>query len=254
MLFAIEQADPRAYNMSREGYCRSGVDVLRCATCAALHMPVLSIRPVHELVCDELGADDRLRDVLRAYLVHAADHELDPTTYAVRAAANTGVTPYAAVAAGLITSSGRRLVFGRAASIARFFEELESADDPREPLLQRIRAGEPLPGFGSSPYPTGDPRAALMLELLREACGDAPSFARLETSIATVADATGAVPGFVIPALFLERELGMRNDQTTLLRLARIVGWIAHAVEQFYDSDLVRPHADYAGVLPTPEV
>lgn len=254
MLFAIEQSDPRAYNLTREGYCRSGADALRCVAAACLDATELSTKPVHEFVCERLRAGDRFKEIVRHYLVLAADHELDPTTYAVRAAANTGVTPYAAIATGLLTSSGRRLVFGKTGSIARLFEELESAKDPREPILRRMRAGEPLPGFGSSPYLDGDPRAAALFDMLTETCDGEKDFQRLKIAVTTVQEATGVLPSFAIPALFLERKLGMHTEQTTLLRLARVVGWIAHAMEQYYESGIVRPHAEYAGVLPEPVV
>jgi citrate synthase len=254
MLFAVEQADPRAYDLTREGYCRSGADALRCVTAACLDATQLSAAPIHELIAAELGADRRFEDVLRQYLVLAADHELDPTTYAVRAAANTGVTPYAAITAGLLTSSGRRLVFGRTGSITRLFEELDVARDPRESILSRVRAGETVPGFGSTPYPATDPRAAHLLQLLETVCAGEADFDGLLVAIKTVHEATGSQPSFVIPALFLERKLGLRTEQTTLLRVARVVGWIAHAMEQYFESDLVRPHAAFSGILPAPEL
>jgi citrate synthase len=254
LLFAIERSDPRAYNLTRDGYCRSGADALRCVAAACLDRTEFSTKPIHEQICDTLGTGDRFKNIVRTYLVLAADHELDPTTYSVRAAANTGVTPYAAIAAGLLSSSGRRLVFGQTGSVSRLFEELEDTSDPTLPLMRRLRSGETIPGFASLPYPNGDPRASMLLDQLRETCGNDRDFVRLEGAIATVHDATGSKPGLVIPALFLERKLGMKTDQTTLLRLARVVGWIAHAIEQYYESDLVRPHAAYAGNLPEPVV
>lgn len=252
MLFAIEQSDPRAFNLSREGYCRSGADALRCVAAACLDLDQLSTAPIHDLICDTLSADERLRDIVRQYLVLAADHELDPTTYSVRAAANTGVTPYAAIAVGLLTSSGRRLVFGKAGIVGRFFDEIFAAADPLEPMMSRLRMGELVPGFYTSPYPDGDPRALRLLELLREAYQGDAEFSRLEVAIETVRDATDGRPSFVIPAMFLERKLGVVTEQTTLLRAARVAGWIAHAIEQYYESDLVRPLANYAGELPLP--
>lgn len=250
MLFAIEQADPRAFNMTRDGYCRSGADALRCVAAACLDLKELSNKPIHELICDSFKADSQWYEIVRVYLVLAADHELDPTTYAVRAAANTGVTPYAAIAAGLLSSSGRRRVFGQMGTLGRLFEEVESAADAHEPIIRRLRAGEAIPGFTSSAYPNGDPRATVLLGLLRTALEGDEDFRRLEILISTVSDAIGTSPSVVVPALFLERKLGMRADHTSFLMIARVVGWIAHAIEQYYENELVRPHADYAGILP----
>ena len=253
MLFAVEQADARAYDLTREGYCRSGADTLRCVAAACLDLTTLSTRPIHLLIGETLGVDAAVTDILRQYLVLAADHELDPTTYCVRAAANTGVTPYAAIAAGLVSAAGRRLVFGQFGTMARMLAEIDQAADPRQPISNRIREGQPLPGFGSSSYPDGDPRAAHLLDLLTQVYGDDPSFQRLKLAIATVREATGTEPSFVIPGLFLERRIGIGPEQAIILRLARVVGWLAHAMEQYYDSGLVRPHAHYDGVLPVVE-
>jgi citrate synthase len=201
-------------------------------------------------VVDALGAPESLKEVVRRLFVLSADHELDPTTYAVRAAANTGVTPYAATIAGLLSSSGRRLIFGQSSSVARLLDEIEAAADPRDPVIRRIREGEPLPGFASKNYPNGDPRARSLLGVIRNLWGDNADFRRVDQAIAAVREATGAEPDFVIPSQLVGRRVGFGQDQGALLRLARVAGWIAHAMEQYHGRELVRPHAAYAGVLP----
>lgn len=64
-----------------------------------------------------------------------ADQELDPTTYAVRAVANTGATPYYAAIVGFSAFRGRRLQFGRSEPVQR----------PIEDIWQRARRGGPGP-------------------------------------------------------------------------------------------------------------
>ena len=68
-----------------------------------------SAQPIHEVVVSRSKTPKLLGPLVRKLLILAADHELDPTTYAVRAVANTGVTPYRAALAGLTASTGRRL-------------------------------------------------------------------------------------------------------------------------------------------------
>ncbi|MBS0332583.1 MAG: citrate synthase, partial [Proteobacteria bacterium] len=181
----------------------------------------------------------------------AADHELDPTTYAVRAAANTGVTPYAASIAGLVSASGRRLTYGQGSSVVRLLDEIEAAADPREPILRRVREGERLAGFASRTYPNGDPRARAMLGVLERELGDHPLLRRTLAAAEAAHEAVGAHVDFALPSQVLAHVLGMRAQQGILLRIARVVGWIAHAMEQYHERDLVRPHAAYAGELPT---
>lgn len=250
MLFNVEHANPRAYDLSPQGYRRSGADVLRCVAAACVGAAGPSHEPIHTVVIGALGAPERYADIVRHLFVLAADHELDPTTYAVRAAANTGVTPYAAAIAGLVSSSGRRLTFGQSSSVARLLDEIETAADPRDPVLRRIREGETIPGFASKNYPAGDPRARSLLDLLHEKSGDDPLLKRMDLAAAAMFEATGALPDFVLPAQLVGRQVGLRHDQGALIRMARVVGWIAHAMEQYHERDLVRPHAAYAGELP----
>jgi citrate synthase len=250
MLFNVEQANPRAYDLTPAGYRRSGADVLRCVAAACLGSVTPSAAPFHVFAVDTLGAPQRYLDVIRHFAVLAADHELDPTTYTVRAAANTGVTPYAAAIAGLVSSSGRRLTFGQSSSVARLLDEIETAADPRDPVVRRIREGEPLPGFQSKNYPKGDPRAKSLLDVLRGVAGDDADLRRFDLAVVAVHEATGLFPDFVLPAQLLARKVDLRHNQSALLRSARVVGWVAHAMEQFHERDLVRPHAAYAGELP----
>jgi len=250
LLFNAEHTNPRAYDLSRDGYRRSGVDVLRYVCTALVGQGAPSREPLHAFVVDALGGHESLKDVVRRLFVLSADHELDPTTYTVRAAANTGVTPYAATIAGLLSSSGRRLTFGQHSSVARLLDEIETATDPRDPVIRRVREGEPLPGFASKTYPNGDPRARSLLGVMRELWGGDDDFHRVDLAIAMVREATGAEPDFVLPSQLVGRRAGLRQDQGALLRLARVVGWIAHAMEQYHGRELVRPHAAYAGVLP----
>lgn len=207
-------------------------------------------RPFHVFAVETLGAPHRYLDIIRHFAVLAADHELDPTTYTVRAAANTGVTPYAAAIAGLVSFSGRRLTFGQSSSVARLLDEIETSPDPRDPVVRRIREGEPLPGFASKNYPKGDPRAKSLLGVLRNVAGDDADLRRFDLAAMAVHEATGLFPDFVLPAQLLARKVGLRHNQSALLRIARVVGWVAHAMEQFHERDLVRPHAAYAGELP----
>ncbi|MDB5432022.1 MAG: binding domain protein excisionase family [Caulobacter sp.] len=74
---------------------------------------------------------------------------------------------------------------------------------------------------------------------------------KVDIAARTVLEATGARPDFVLPALMLGRRIGLRQDHRALVRVARVVGWIAHAMEQYHERDLVRPHATYSGELPS---
>lgn len=244
----MEQANPRAHDLSPGGYARTGAGVIRCFAGLVGGGVPSEPGPIHEILARNLGAPPGYADLIRRCMVLAADHELDPTTYAVRAAANTGVTPYGAVMAGLIAGRGRRLHLARAEAVARFVEEVMNAD-PREAVLSRFRLGEPIPGFGGHLYADRDPRARTLIAALERTVAES-TFARLRMVMETVEELTGAGPDFIVPTVFLGKLLGLQGEELAVSTVGRMVGWIAHAMEQYQDNELFRPRAAYAGRLP----
>lgn len=244
----MEHANPRAHDLSPQGYARTGAEVIRCFGAIVAGAPAPDAAPVHESLARGLRAPPGYDDLIRRCLVLAADHELDPTTYAVRAAANTGVTPYGAATAGLVAGRGRRLYQGRAELVSRFLEEVLTGD-PREAVLSRFRVGEPLPGFGAYLYADKDPRAQALIAALARHAPEA-AFARLRQVLDLIEELTGAGPDFIVPCSFLGKTLGLKGEELLVSTVGRMVGWIAHASEQYHDQDLFRPRAAYAGPLP----
>jgi citrate synthase len=246
----LEQANPRAFDLSPEGFTRTGGELMRWFAAMLVGAKRASSAPLHEVVASRSDDPEALGDIIRRLLVLCADHELDPTTYAVRAVANSGVTPYRIVLAGLCATTGRRLTYGRADSLMRFLEEIATSPDPKEAVIGRFRDGDPVPGFGSRLYPAGDPRARLLLEHInRNLHGDA-ELAKLNAAAEAMRDITGLEPDFALVNQFLGRKLGFERKDGVTLRLGRIAGWIAHAMEQYHGHELFRPRAIYTGPLP----
>lgn len=251
LLPLVEQANPRSFDFSPEGYARTGADVVRVLAAIISGAPRLSEAPIHQLIGESLGADEVYQDLIRRILILAADHELDPTTYAVRALANTGVNPYAIALTGSAAFRGRRLRLGRAEQAMRLINEVLSEADPTTPVLQRFRAGEELAGFqDGGVYKGGDPRARAMFEAYEAALGDDADFKRLKAAAAAVFELTGLWPDMILASSFLRHKLNIRQENMSIVAVGRLVGWIAHAMEQFYEYPLIRPRAAYNGALP----
>lgn len=247
----IERQNPRAHDLSPGGFARTGAEVMRWFATIMVGAERPSAEPLHKVVTSRSPNGEALQDVVRRLLVLSADHELDPTTYAVRAVANTGVNPYRLVLAGLIASTGRRLAYGRVEALSRLIEEIATAAEPEDAVVGRLRDGETLPGFGSRLYPAGDPRAASLLAAInRNLHGDA-ELKKLNAAITVVRDVTGQEPDLALVNLFIGRKLGLVRQDGITLRLGRIAGWVAHAMEQYHGQDLVRPRAGYVGLLPS---
>ena len=253
LLPVLERGNPRAYDLSRAGYVRNAAEIMRWMAGIITGAPGPMSQPLHEFLAGSLGKPAPYADLVRRLLVLAADHELDPTTYAVRAVANTGATAYQIAIVGIATSAGRRLVFGRAQSLSRLLDELAVSADPAEPIIRRLREGDAIPGFTSSLYKSGDPRATSLLAAIGDGLKKDSEMARLFAAIQVVADATGHAPDFALPVMYLTRKLGLASAEGLLFRLGRLVGWIAHAMEQYDAHPLIRPRALYTGVLPDAE-
>src|SRR6202035_865353 len=176
------------------GMCQTGVDVLRWLAAFLVKAPSPSSDPLHVTVARGLGASDDMADLIRRVLVLSADHGFEPGTYAVRAVASTGVTPYRSVLTGLSVTMGRRTRIGRFQGLARLLGEIAEATDPQDPIVQRLRGGEELPGRRSNLYAAGDPRAREMLHQLDAALEGDKDFRKLKRAVAAVREFKGAEP------------------------------------------------------------
>jgi citrate synthase len=245
----IEIANPRAYDLTRDGMCQTGVDVLRWLAAFLVKTHAPSSDPIHVSVARGLGASDDMADLIRRVMVLSADHGFEPGTYAVRAVASTGVTPYRSVLTGLSVSMGRRTKIGRHEGLARLLNEVASSREPQDPVVRRMREGEEILGFGSTLYANGDPRARAVLQRLKEILTDDADFRKLQRAIAVVRDAKGLEPDFALTNVYLARRLGL-DSKDSLFTLGRAVGWIAHSIEQYEVGGVIREPAMYTGPLP----
>jgi citrate synthase len=196
------------------------------------------------------GVGDRGVDLLRAALILCADHELNVSAFTARCVASAGSTPYAVVIAGLAALEGTKHG-GASARMEVLLETLRHARDLRTALAERLRRGEPSAGFGHPLYPNGDPRAATLVDLIRDRY---PKSAEA-TFILELAKAAGGLgrerPNLDFALAALARVLQLPpGSPLTLFAIGRSIGWIGHAIEQYTTDQLIRPRAKYTGVVP----
>ena len=179
---------------------------------------------------------------LRRALVLLADHELNASTFSVRVAASTGAPVAACLLAGLSALTGPRHGGAGAAALALLGDAERRG--PAVAVRQTLTAHRHLPGFGHPLYPLGDPRAAALFEIL-------PGYALADDLCAEVENVCGLRPNIDFALAVLTRLGNLPDDASfRLFALGRSIGWVAHAVEQFGDDKLIRPRAQYTGVLP----
>lgn len=245
----VELENPKAHDLTAEGYARTGVDVVRWFAALVVGTQAPEARPLHAFMASHLGVDSAFEQLIRQVLILSIDHELDPSTYCVRAAANTGVTPYYAVLAGLASFRGRRVSYGRSETVSRLLDEICASKEPAGPVLQRYRQGEELPGFGSNVHGVADPRAQHLFKALRALFERDEDFRRLLKACEVAEEVMGEPADFLLLLCFVGRKLGLAGQEIALAGVGRIIGWLAHASEQ-YLQPLVRPRARYVGTLP----
>ncbi len=243
----IEHQSLRSYDLSDAGFGRNGADILRWFVALMLGRDVPPIEPIHEALTSLSDVTRPFADLVRRVLVLAADHELSPATYAVRAAANTGVTAWQAVSVGLIASQGRRLTGGRTFLVRRLVAEIVAAADPATLILQRFRDDEALPGFGDGVYTGIDPRAEAVMQQLSDQFGDLVPVRRLRVALEAARDIYGLRPDFIVPLAMVEGELDLDRSDGSLAVLGRLAGFIAHAAEQYAGGEMLRVRTAYAG-------
>lgn len=246
----IERENPKAYDLSAEGYARTGVDVVRWLAALLVDADSPSAQPLPTFIVGALGVDRAFEDLVRRVLILSIDHELDPSTYTVRAAANTGVTPYYAAITGLTSFHGRRMAYGRGETVARLLEEICSAANPETPVLERFRQGEAIPGFGSNVHGVIDPRAQSLLATLHGLFAQDVEFQRMLKAARVASELTRQPPDFILLLSFVGRKLGLVGQELSLPGVGRAIGWLAHASEQYHQHPLIRPRARYIGPLP----
>lgn len=245
----VEEANPRAFDLSTLGMAATGADLLRFLAAILTRDQGPSAEPLHLYFGDRLGLSDDWTDVARRLLVLSADHGLASGTYAVRAVASVGVSPFRSALAGLTISSGRRTSFGRYGSLGRLLGEIGVCADPASLVVARLREGETLPGFGFSPLPQGDPRATALFRRLDEICGGDLDYRRLRIAIATMEETNGLKPDFALAAMFATQRMNM-DPRDSLFFVGRAIGWVAHSIEQYQTGEMERSSSAYVGELP----
>jgi len=190
--------------------------------------------------------------LLRAALILCADHELNVSSFTARCVASAGASPYAVVCGGLAALQGVKHG-GNCARVEALFHEAGTPQHVRKALMQRVRRGDAVPGFGHPLYPNGDPRGRLLIEMATAACLEAPGVrlaaALVEEARAMLHEEPNLDFGLCTLCCALDLPPG---TPLTLFALGRTIGWIGHAIEEYQADVLIRPRARYTGVSPNP--
>jgi citrate synthase len=251
VLAAASAHDRLAFDLRPEGVALTGWRILRLLTRSAAKT-LAAASSIEKTLAGAWRVGDRGVDLLRIAIVLCADHELNVSSFTARCVASAGSNPYAVVIAGLAALEGTRHG-GVTARIESMLESVRRSPRLTSALGDRLRRGERIDGFGHPLYRSGDPRAAWLLERLRERYGTSAELGFLLEFNEAAASLVREKPTIDYALAALARVLRLPpGSALTLFAIGRTIGWIGHAIEQYTTGQLIRPRAKYVGTIPTP--
>lgn len=216
-------------------------------------VPTSSVSPAEDLVHLLHGEPDPVRArALDAYWATVADHGMNASTFAARVIASTGAELLPGVLGALGALEGP-LHGGAPGPVLDMLDQIGSADAVDAWLEAELGAGKRLMGFGHRVYRVRDPRADVLRQtaetlssryLELAAVVEARALARLrrhkpDRPLATNVEFYTAL---VLDAIGIPRDLF-----TATFAAGRVLGWIAHMLEQKQRGRLIRPSSRYTG-------
>jgi citrate synthase len=191
---------------------------------------------------------------LERYLLLTIDHGFNASTFTARVVASTGADLTAAAVAGMAALSGP-LHGGAPGRVVEMLREIGSIDAARPWVARALASGQRIMGFGHRVYRTEDPRSAVLKATARSLGGPVVDLAidvervtleildakyperRLRTNVEFYA-------GVVLHEIGLPAELF-----SPTFAVSRMVGWMAHVLEQSAHNRIIRPASRYTGPL-----
>jgi citrate synthase len=254
---AIAMGDPARFSAPDDAeHERARRLILRMASSLALRADVARLKralrapSVANALCEALGiaSKDAAVDALNQLLILVADHELNVSTLAARAAASAGADLYGCISAALAALSGPRHG-GNCDRIEALVREAEKPDRATNAVRARTRRGEQIPGFGHPLYASGDPRTRPLLDAARALRCRSPSFSTLMSIVDVMQTEGREAPTLDLGIVAISLALSLpESSATALFALGRSAGWVAHVLEQRSEGYPLRPRARYVGV------
>ena len=241
--------DLSAYDLRPGAVAKTGVRILRLVFSAVLGFPVTSPLGV-ALARRWMSKRQSAASALAAALILCADHELNVSAFTARCIASARATPYEVVLGALAALRGRRHG-GVSEDVETLFRDAEDVRDCRQVVATRLQSLGYIPGFGQPLYPEGDPRGAMLLSLAK-IYGSVEKTELARRLIQAAYSVSGERPNLDFGLAAFARAFRLPSEAPiAIFALGRTVGWIAHAIEQYADDQIIRPRARYIGPVPT---
>ena len=250
MLPLVAARDALAFDLRPRAVAQTGWRIVNLLTSVAAESSELELAVEETLRVHWAPKSSAAAELIRAALIVCADHELNVSSFTARCVASAGSNPYAVVLGGLAAIEGVKHG-GMSARVETLMNDVRRSRDLPRALSDRMRRGEPIDGFGHRLYPNGDPRAALLMEMLAERFPKSKELAFARELAAAAEDLLGEKPTTDFVLVVLARLLRLPpGSPLALFAIGRSIGWIGHAIEQYALGEMIRPRARYVGAAP----
>ena len=194
--------------------------------------------------------------IFDAALVLHMDHGCNNSTFTARVVASTQADIYASIIAAIGSLSGP-LHGGANERVVQMLDEIRKMEHVTPYIENKIKNNEKIMGFGHRVYKTMDPRAVILRKFAEELAEEkhdaeflqkALHFMEVAREKLDAAGKTDIWPNVDFFSGVVYRTLGLPTDfYTPVFAIARVVGWVAHHLEQMKDNRIYRPRLAYQG-------
>ncbi len=197
--------------------------------------------------------DKVMVEILDTCLILHAEHTMNPSTFSGLVTASTLADPYTVVSSAIGTLKGP-LHGGANEKVLNMLTEIGATGNVRPYIEAKLKAKEKIMGLGHREYKVKDPRAIILQQLSRrlfEHFGASPLY-EVALEVEKVGEEHLASKGVYANVDFysgiLYQKMGIEPDFfTPVFAMARVVGWLAHWIEQVQDNQIFRPTEIYEG-------
>src|SRR5437763_2421928 len=199
-----------------------------------------------------------VRKVLDACLILHAEHTMNASTFSGRVTGSTLANPYTVISSAIGTLTGP-LHGGANEEVLEMLDEIGSADNARTWLEHAVANKKKIMGMGHRVYKVKDPRATVLQELAEHVFAETnrpqqyEMAVELERVAAGIYGPKGIYPNVDFYSGIVYKSLGIPRDLfTPIFAVSRVVGWLAHWLEQLKNNRIFRPEQIYVGKHDTP--
>lgn len=185
-------------------------------------------------------------------LILHADHELNCSAFATRVTTSSLSDLYSAIVSAIGALKGP-LHGGANEQVILMLKKIGTIEKAQQFVKDALNAKEKVMGIGHRVYKDGDPRAAILRKIsekLTKEMGE-PHWYQMSILIDdTMNKEKGLMPNVDFYSATVYYAMGIPSDLfTPIFAVSRIVGWCAHAMEQYENNRIYRPRGKWTGKM-----